>query len=104
MNNLINITNKNACKQIYLNDEHYGIDIFSGAGGLSLGAEMAGINIRYAIEVNESAAKTFRRNHKGVTVICEDITKLEPNKFIDKNGVFIIMGGPHAKDFRCQIL
>lgn len=60
---------------------------------------MAGINIRYAIEVNESAAKTFRRNHKGVTVICEDITKLEPNKFIDKNGVFIIMGGPPCQGF-----
>lgn len=60
---------------------------------------MAGINIRYAIEVNESAAKTFRRNHKGVTVICEDITKLEPNKFIDKNGVFIIMGGSPCQGF-----
>ena len=66
---------------------------------MSLGAEMVGINIRYAIEVNESAAKTFRRNHKGVTVICEDITKLEPNKFIDKNGVFIIMGGPPCQGF-----
>lgn len=99
MNNLINITNKNACKPTYQNEEHFGIDIFSGAGGLSLGAEMAGINIRYAIEVNESAAKTFRRNHKGVSVICEDITKLEPNKFVDKNGVFIIMGGPPCQGF-----
>ena len=26
-----------------------GIDIFSGAGGLSLGAEMAGFEIRYAV-------------------------------------------------------
>ncbi len=33
MNNLINITNKNACKQIYLNDEHYGIDIFLALEG-----------------------------------------------------------------------
>lgn len=99
MNNLINITNKNACKQMSRNEEHFGIDIFSGAGGLSLGAEMAGINIRYAIEVNESAAKTFRLNHKGVSVICEDITKLEPNDFIDKHGVFIIMGGPPCQGF-----
>lgn len=27
-----------------------GIDIFSGAGGLSLGAEMAGVNVKYAVE------------------------------------------------------
>ena len=42
-----------------------GLDIFSGAGGLSLGAEMAGIDVKYAIEINKSAAQTFRRNHKG---------------------------------------
>lgn len=42
----------------------YGIDIFSGAGGLSLGAEMAGIRIGTAIEINPYAAKTFQRNHK----------------------------------------
>ena len=35
----------------------YGIDIFSGAGGLSLGAEMAGIRISSAIEINPHAAK-----------------------------------------------
>ena len=48
-----------------------GLDIFSGAGGLSLGAEMAGIDVKYAIEINKSAAQTFRRNHKGAHVICD---------------------------------
>ncbi|MBQ3636278.1 MAG: DNA cytosine methyltransferase [Bacteroidales bacterium] len=43
----------------------YGIDIFSGAGGLSLGAEMAGIKIAHAVEINQSAARAFLRNHKG---------------------------------------
>ena len=33
-----------------------GIDIFAGAGGLSLGAEMAGISIAHAIEINPSAS------------------------------------------------
>ena len=37
----------------------YSIDIFSGAGGLSFGAEMAGIRISTAIEINASAAKTL---------------------------------------------
>ena len=36
----------------------YGIDIFSGAGGLSLGAEMAGIQICYGIEINRVSRKT----------------------------------------------
>ena len=51
----------------------YGIDIFSGAGGLSLGAEMAGIQISYGIEINPSAAKSFTRNHKGAKVLQGDI-------------------------------
>ena len=41
-----------------------GIDIFSGAGGLSLGAVMAGIDVKCVIEINPSAAKTFQFNHK----------------------------------------
>lgn len=32
--------------------KYRGIDIFSGAGGLSLGAEMAGINVETAIEIH----------------------------------------------------
>ena len=36
-----------------------GIDIFAGAGGLSLGAEMAGITISHAIEINRSAVRTY---------------------------------------------
>ena len=50
-----------------------GIDIFSGAGGLSLGSSMAGIKVRYAIEVNPHAAKSFELNHKGAKVICQEI-------------------------------
>ena len=45
-------------------DTLVGIDIFSGAGGLSLGAEMAGIQVKCAIEKNESAVETFKNNIK----------------------------------------
>lgn len=78
----------------------YGIDIFSGAGGLSLGAEMAGIQINYGIEINPSAAKTFTRNHKGAKVLQGDIKDINPSDL--KNGdepVFIIMGGPPCQGF-----
>lgn len=76
-----------------------GLDIFSGAGGLSLGAEMAGIDVKYAIEINKSAAQTFRKNHKGAEVICNDITKLSPKEIVGDNKVFIIMGGPPCQGF-----
>ena len=46
-----------------------GIDIFSGAGGLSLGAEMAGFEILYAVEKDTSAAMTYRSNHPDTLVL-----------------------------------
>lgn len=78
----------------------YGIDIFSGAGGLSLGAEMAGIKISAGIEINPSAAKTFMRNHKGAKVLQGDIQELDPKTLHDdKKPVFVIMGGPPCQGF-----
>ena len=76
----------------------YGIDIFAGAGGLSLGAELAGISMRYAVECDPHAAASYRRNFKKATVFCEDIRKLstEPMK---SEPVFIIMGGPPCQGF-----
>lgn len=77
-----------------------GLDIFSGAGGLSLGAEMAGIEVRFAVEKDPSAAATFRFNHQGATVFCEDIQNLDPVEIIGKdNELFIIMGGPPCQGF-----
>ena len=78
----------------------YGIDIFSGAGGLSLGAEMVGIRISTAIELNPHAAKTFLRNHKGAKVLQGDIQKIDPKTLHDeKKPVFVIMGGPPCQGF-----
>ena len=78
----------------------YGIDIFSGAGGLSLGAEMAGIVITHAIEIDPHAAASFKNNHKEATVHCGDIKSIDSGELIDKNKrVFVIMGGPPCQGF-----
>ena len=80
--------------------KYYGIDIFSGAGGLSLGAEMAGIKILHAIEINDSAAKTFSRNHKGAQIHKGDICDIAPKSLhTEKQPVFVIMGGPPCQGF-----
>lgn len=77
-----------------------GIDIFAGAGGLSLGAQWAGIEVKTAIEMNQSAVKTYRRNHPNANVICQDIRKLDAHDFVSNDQpVFIIMGGPPCQGF-----
>lgn len=78
----------------------YGIDLFSGAGGLSLGAEMTGIQISTAIEINKSAAQTFSRNHKEAKVLQGDIQELNPKTLLNNNKpIFVIMGGPPCQGF-----
>jgi predicted RNA methylase len=53
------------------------IDVFSGAGGLSCGMELAGLNCVLGIEIDKYAAETFKANHKNAEVFCGDIRKLD---------------------------
>ena len=79
-----------------------GVDIFSGAGGLSLGAEMAGYEIRMAVEKDKSAAATYRKNHPETLVLEEDIHNIRPQEKLvlrDDENVFIVFGGPPCQGF-----
>ena len=61
---------------------------------------MAVIDVRFAIEIDQSAANTYRRNHKEAKVFCDDICQLEPKCLKDKDEpIFIIMGGPPCQGF-----
>ncbi len=74
-----------------------GIDLFSGAGGLSVGARWAGINITHAIENEKYAAQTYKYNHPDTNLICKDICDIDPSIF-PKN-TDIIFGGPPCQGF-----
>jgi DNA (cytosine-5)-methyltransferase 1 len=74
------------------------IDIFCGAGGLSLGATMSGINTRIAIECEMHAAQTFKKNHKEAEVLNEDIRKINPLQYVNSQP-FILIGGPPCQGF-----
>ena len=76
-----------------------GIDIFSGAGGLSLGAEMAGVTVRYGVEINKYAAASFAYNHKNATVLTGDITQIKTSELKLNEDVFVILGGPPCQGF-----
>lgn len=79
--------------------DYIGVDLFSGAGGLSLGAEWAGINVQYAVELDKSASETYKKNHSHATVLNEDITKLSKKDFSDINDCFVLFGGPPCQGF-----
>ena len=75
-----------------------GIDIFCGAGGMSLGAQMAGIKISLAIELDEKACLTYEHNHPQVNLLKNDIRKISPTDYVDNNP-FVLFGGPPCQGF-----
>lgn len=75
-----------------------GFDLFAGAGGLSLGAQLAGVTVTHAIEENHAAAATYRGNHPETKVIEDDIRKHTPPTF-KRGGTSILFGGPPCQGF-----
>lgn len=77
-----------------------GIDLFAGAGGLSLGAEWAGIDVMVAIEMEKNAAATYRRNHKDTIVINDDIQYVDAKSLLqDIEEPMVVFGGPPCQGF-----
>lgn len=77
-----------------------GVDIFSGAGGLSLGAEMAGVQIQFAVEKDKCAADTYSYNHPGILMLQDDIHNINPKEYIsEQHEPLIVFGGPPCQGF-----
>jgi len=74
------------------------VDIFSGAGGMSIGAVMAGITPVLAVEFDEHAAKTYEVNHPQTKVIPKDIKLVRPLNETGKHP-FVLFGGPPCQGF-----
>jgi len=74
------------------------VDIFSGAGGLSVGAKMAGIESTLAVEYCKHAASTYKKNHKKTTVLNKDIKEVQPLDYVEEQP-FILFGGPPCQGF-----
>src|SRR4051812_8231735 len=52
------------------------IDLFCGAGGLSLGLKQAGFKVLAAVDLDPLAIKSFKANHRKTKVILADLRKV----------------------------
>jgi DNA (cytosine-5)-methyltransferase 1 len=73
------------------------IDLFCGAGGLSLGLDAAGWKTEVAIDYDASACKTFQANFPTVKVLNEDIRKIDWTQYRGK--ISLVAGGPPCQPF-----
>ena len=79
-----------------ITQRHTAIELFAGAGGLSLGLKMAGWDLRAALEIDADALNTHRTNFPGITHVCADIRDTDFTKF---QGVSLVAGGPPCQPF-----
>ncbi len=77
----------------------FGIDLFAGAGGMSMGARAMGIDVRIAVECDPHAAATYTFNHPEVDVFVGDIRNFSPPNIEARGDLIIIFGGPPCSGF-----
>ena len=78
------------------------IDVFSGAGGLSCGLELAGLNCLLGVDINKHAMTTFLKNHKNAKTFCGNIEELNLPLLKELTGgkqIHAVVGGPPCQGF-----
>lgn len=75
------------------------IDLFSGAGGLSLGFIKDGYTVKKAVEFDESIANTYKMNHPNVEMIVDDIKNIDESGLFQRGDANVIIGGPPCQGF-----
>lgn len=78
------------------------VDLFSGAGGMTLGFAQAGFRPIFSVEVNEDASRTHHRNFPETIHYqgrVEQLSEAMISKYVGNNIVDVVCGGPPCQGF-----
>jgi DNA (cytosine-5)-methyltransferase 1 len=80
------------------------VDLFAGAGGMSLGFEQAGFDVLAAVEIDPIHCATHEYNFPFWTVLCRDITQITGAEIrnqsaIGDRDIDVVFGGPPCQGF-----
>ena len=76
------------------------LDLFAGAGGMTLGFKNAGIQSIGAVEIDRFAAETFKHNFPEIPIYHRDIYSFTNEEISELfSGVDIVAGGPPCQGF-----
>ena len=78
------------------------IDVFCGAGGLSLGAKKSGFEIVVGVDICKAAAATFQENNPDAFVLNRDVRKVTGRELLrgaGTKGISLLMGCAPCQGF-----
>lgn len=78
------------------------VDLFCGAGGLSLGLGLSGFRSALGLDFDSSAIATYATNNPGTAALCEDVGDLTAKRIFEIAGtkdIDVIAGGPSCQGF-----
>jgi DNA (cytosine-5)-methyltransferase 1 len=78
------------------------VDLFSGAGGITLGLSHAGFIPRVSVELVEIASATHKRNFPRCKHFCGDIHSFNPREWLSDEEIGdtpLVVGGPPCQGF-----
>ncbi|MCK6512438.1 DNA cytosine methyltransferase [Myxococcota bacterium] len=91
------VGNSNECgSRMGQSPEYKAVDLFCGAGGLSLGLHWAGWNVELAVEQNAAASATYRHNFPSTMFLEKDVREV---CFSGYKGIDLVAGGPPCQPF-----
>lgn len=81
-----------------------GVDLFAGAGGMSLGFEQAGFDVRAAVEIDPVHCATHERNFPHTATICKSVTRTSGKEIrklagLGNSVVDVVFGGAPCQGF-----
>jgi DNA (cytosine-5)-methyltransferase 1 len=83
-------------------DTLHAINLFCGAGGLTLGLKKAGFNVLAGVEVNPEIAKTYKANHPEIKLLIKDVRKVTGADIFELTGkekIDLVAGCPPCQGF-----
>jgi DNA (cytosine-5)-methyltransferase 1 len=87
-----------------MNREHSVISLFSGAMGLDLGLEQAGLQVSVCQDLDPSACQTVKFNRPSTKILCGDLREISTADLLRASGLksgapFLVAGGPPCQSF-----
>ncbi|MCK4224960.1 MAG: DNA cytosine methyltransferase [candidate division Zixibacteria bacterium] len=83
-------------------DKPTAIDLFCGAGGLTLGLKRAGFRVVAGVELYPEIAKTYKANHRSTKMLIKDVREVTGKELFELTGlreIDLLAGCPPCQGF-----